>query len=94
MPAFLGLMVSWLLRVVVVKFLIMAAVVALLVELVPVVAGLIAPFIGTPALSSAFSSISPGVWWFLDFCRLDIGVPAMLAAWVTRFIIRRIPFIG
>ncbi len=94
MPAFLGLMVTWLLRAVVIKFIVMAAVVALLVELVPVVAGLIAPFIGTSGLTSAFSSIPAGVWWFLDFCRLDIGVPALLAAWVTRFIIRRIPFIG
>ncbi len=75
-------------------FVIMAVVVALLTVLVPIIAGLIAPFIGTSALTAAFSGISAGVWWFLDFCQLAFGVPLLISAWVTRFIIRRIPFVG
>lgn len=49
---------------------------------------------GASALSSAFSGLSPGLWYFLDMFKVDYGVSACLSAAVARFIIRRIPVIG
>ncbi|MCP1573925.1 MULTISPECIES: DUF2523 family protein [Herbaspirillum] len=46
------------------------------------------------ALTSAFGGLPSEVWYFLDLCNVTAGVPILLTAWVTRFIIRRIPLIG
>ena len=45
-------------------------------------------------LSGAFSGIPAAVWYFLDLFNITAGIPAVLTAYVTRFIIRRIPIIG
>lgn len=49
---------------------------------------------GDGGLAPAFSGLSPGVWWFLDMMQAGYGVSAVVSAWVTRFIIRRVPIIG
>lgn len=46
------------------------------------------------ALNGAFGGISSGVWYFLDLCGFTVGAPAIVSAYVMRFIIRRIPVIG
>lgn len=46
------------------------------------------------SVSSAISAIPQDVVFFLLVFRLDIGLPMLLAAWVLRFAIRRIPVIG
>ncbi|MGE5648884.1 MAG: DUF2523 family protein [Bacillota bacterium] len=46
------------------------------------------------ALTSALGGIPASVWYFLDLFNVGAGIPIMLSAWVTRFIIRRIPLIG
>ena len=46
------------------------------------------------ALQGAFSGIPSGVWYFLDLFALSTGLPVVLAAYLARFIIRRIPLIG
>lgn len=46
------------------------------------------------ALSGALGGIPSGVWYFLDLFNVSAGIPILLSAWVTRFIIRRIPLIG
>jgi hypothetical protein len=46
------------------------------------------------ALSSALGGIPAAVWYFLDLFNISSGIPIVLSAWVTRFIIRRIPVIG
>jgi hypothetical protein len=45
-------------------------------------------------LSGAFSSIPSTVWYFLDVFQISAGIPMILAAYITRFMIRRIPIIG
>lgn len=56
---------------------------------------LLAPLLpGAASLSSAFSGLAPGLWYFLDIFKVDYGVSACLSAAVTRFVIRRIPVIG
>lgn len=85
---------AWLFRVVIVKFLLMSAVWLLITEFMPFIFELLSVFIDTSALSSSFSSIPAGVWFFLDFFALDIGLPLLISAHVSRFLIRRIPGIG
>lgn len=46
------------------------------------------------SLSSAFGGLNSGVWYFIDLCAFNVGFPAIVAAWVLRFAIRRIPVIG
>lgn len=46
------------------------------------------------ALSSSLGGIPSAVWFFLDLFNVSAGVPILLSAWVTRFVIRRIPVIG
>jgi hypothetical protein len=49
---------------------------------------------GASKISSAFAAQAPGVWYFLDLFKIGFGVSAVLSAYVTRFVIRRIPVIG
>jgi hypothetical protein len=46
------------------------------------------------ALQSALGGIPGAVWYFLDLFNVSAGIPILLSAWVTRFVIRRIPLIG
>ena len=46
------------------------------------------------SLNWAFGGISSGLWYFLDLFALPIGLPMVISAATTRFIIRRIPLIG
>lgn len=90
---FAGLM-NFLLREVVVKFVIITAVYSVLAIVVPKAISLIAPFIGAQNLTSAFMSQDSGAWYFLDMAALDYGIPLLLSAFITRFLIRRLPLIG
>lgn len=94
MQALFWPIVSWLLREVIVKFIVFTAVFALVAFLVPKAAELLAPWISTAGLEGAFAGLSPGVWFFLDFFRITFGVPMVISAYVTRFLIRRLPVIG
>lgn len=86
--------VSWLLREVVVKFLVLGAVFVIVAELSPLVLEYLGSFISPGGLTSAFSGVPAGVWFFLDFFAFDFGLPLLISAHVSRFLIRRIPFIG
>lgn len=94
MLAIFAPLVSWIFRGVVVKFLVMTAVFAVMAALIPVAIGLIAPYLGVASLTSAFGGLDSGVWWVLDFFALGYGIPLLLSAAVTRFLIRRLPVIG
>lgn len=86
--------ISWFFRAVVIKFLVMAALFVLVAELTPWLIETLGASLNTSALSSSFTSIPSGVWYFLDFFALDIGLPLMISAHITRFLIRRLPVIG
>jgi len=87
-------LIAWIFREVVIKFMVLSAVFAVVAVLVPVAISLIAPFINTAMLSNAFAGLPPGIWFFLDFFNLGFGLPLMIAAFVARFLIRRLPVIG
>ena len=42
----------------------------------------------------AMAAFPPMLWYMLELVRVDFGIPLMLSAMSTRFLIRRIPFIG
>ena len=46
------------------------------------------------ALSATLGGIPATVWYFLDLFNVSAGIPLLLSAYVTRFIIRRMPVIG
>ena len=86
-------LVSWLIRSVVVKFIVLGALFFAIEALMPrLIAQLVAW--SPSSLTSAFSGVAPGVWWFLDKFALDLGIPLALSAHATAFAIRRIPVIG
>lgn len=86
--------VSFFIQESLVKFLVLASLFFLVSLLTPLLLSLLAPFISSSSLSGAFSSIPSSVWFFLDFFALDVGIPFLISAHVTRFIIRRLPVIG
>jgi Protein of unknown function (DUF2523) len=49
---------------------------------------------GTSAITNALGGLPAGIWYFLELMRIDIGLPSVISAWATRFVIRRIPIIG
>ncbi|MBW8365223.1 MAG: hypothetical protein K0M39_11785 [Rhizobium sp.] len=78
-------------RGIIVKFGIMFAAWYLALELIT---ALVAYVPSTSAVSSAMGQFPPLLWYFLDLARIDIGIPLMLGAMTTRFLIRRLPFVG
>lgn len=86
--------IGFLFREVAVKFLIFTAVLALVGFLVPKAVAFVLPFIGIGSLTGAFSGLPSSVWFFLDFFNLGYGVPLLISAFVSRFLIRRLPVIG
>ncbi|VVE20449.1 DUF2523 family protein [Pandoraea cepalis] len=46
------------------------------------------------ALSNAFVSIPPSVWYWLELMAFPEGMPIVLAAMANRFMLRRIPMMG
>jgi len=88
------IVVSWVIREVVVKFLVIAAIYAALVLLVPMVVGFITPYISTAGLNSAFAAVPDGVYFFFYYMRLDVGLPLLISASIASFLIRRLPVVG
>jgi len=93
MQAILWPIVTWLLREVIVKFLIFTAMVALIGVLMPMLIGYMVGWNGD-SLTSAFRSLSPGLVYFLTVFKVPQGLALVLSALCTRFLIRRLPVIG
>lgn len=51
----------------------------------------------TGLLTSAgelFTNISPSVWYFMNLFQIPFGISVVTSAYLLRFLVRRIPFIG
>lgn len=94
MPVLLWSVVTWVFNVVVIKFVVMGVLFIIVYELTPFIFEQLAPLLNLGGLNSSFAAIPPGVWFFVDFLAIDVGLPLMILAHVARFLIRRIPVIG
>lgn len=97
MPVLVGLLwaaVTWIFRAVVIQFIVMAVILVIVTQLMPIVINYVQSFVNPGTLSGVFGALDPSVWFYLDFFALDVGVPLIFSAYVARFLIRRIPFIG
>lgn len=94
MPLLLWGVVKWIFDIIIIKFLVMGVLFIIVYELTPFVLEQLGGFVNPTGLTSVFTSIPPTVWFFMDFMALDVGLPLMLVAHVSRFLIRRIPVIG
>lgn len=93
MQALLWPLLSWFVRSVVVKFIVLGALFFVIQALMPRLLAQLAAWSPT-SIFAGLTVLSPGVWWFLDKFALDLGIPLILSAYATRFTIRRIPVIG
>lgn len=89
----LNVIVGFVLRSIVVKFVVYFALYFISTEFIGVLQR-IGLFPSASALAGALGGIGSDVWYFLDLFAFSYGVPALLSAYVSRFIIRRIPLIG
>lgn len=87
----LNSILGWVFRGLVIKFVVFTALYLIVFELVSVMASWLP---SGASLSSAFAGIGAGTWYFLDLFAVSVGVPLLVSAYLTRFIIRRIPVIG
>ena len=82
---------GWLVRSVLVKFVLFFALYFVTTEFLQVISSLLP---NANSLNGALSGISANTSFFLDVFALPTGLSLIVSAYVTRFIIRRIPVIG
>lgn len=87
-------LISWIFRGVVVKFVILTGIFAVMAIVIPAAISYLAPHLGVTSLNAAFGGLGSDVWFYLDFFALGYGIPLLISAAVTRFLIRRLPIIG
>lgn len=87
----LNSVLGWVFRSVLVKFILYFGLYFVTVEFTQILITLLPT---SNSLNGAFSGITAAVWYFLDLFAFSQGMPLLLSAVVTRFIIRRIPLIG
>ena len=85
--------ISWVFRKAILVFLIATSIYFLIDFLSPMVVRLISSYTGTNPLT-LLNSIPDAVWWFASAFKMDYAIKVFFAALATRFLIRRIPFIG
>lgn len=91
MGAIISAAVGFLVRTVLVKFLLFTV----MYLVVSAVTGyLVSKLPGPSDLNSALASWSPVMWYFADFTMWTRFFPALISAYILRFAIRRIPFFG
>lgn len=87
----LNVALGFLLRQLVVKFVVLFALYFVVQAFVSVLGGFL-PNVST--LNGAFGGIAAGTWWFLDLFAFSQGLPLVITAFAYRFLIRRLPVIG
>lgn len=78
-------------RSVMVKFVVFFALFFVVTEFVAMLTPMLPNASG---LTGVLGGIPSGVWYFMDLFNVSAGIPMLLSAYVTRFVIRRIPVIG
>ncbi|ENS1319569.1 DUF2523 family protein [Proteus mirabilis] len=77
---------------IVAKFFLFSALFYVTTEFIPII---IDWFLPKPTnLAELFGSLPDAIWYFLNLLQFPLGVPLVISAMLTRFIIRRLPIIG
>lgn len=84
-------LLAFALRLSPIKFVFMLGLYLIFTVLLDIVWSLLPEWFG---LNGLLNNIPDGAWFFFDLIAFDIGAPIIVGAWTTRFLIRRIPFIG
>ncbi|EES9565199.1 DUF2523 family protein [Escherichia coli] len=82
---------GFLLRTAVIKFIIFFSLYFIVQAFIPVLNALLPTNID---FISMFNSLPDSAWYFINIFAVTDGIKMMLSAYLTRFIIRRIPVIG
>lgn len=85
---------QYLLTGVLIKFVVFFSVYYLTSDLVPEVIDTFVSKKLIPDLNSLFGQLPEEVWYFFNLFQIPTGISLMISAMVSRFAIRRIPFIG
>lgn len=92
MITILWAVVSWFLRTVVIKAVIYGFLFVFVSEVISFLSSYLPS--GDGGLSSSLGRFTPEMWYFFDLFQCGVTIPMVLSAYVLRFSIRRIPFIG
>ena len=87
----LNSVLAWVFRSLLVKFVIFFALYFITTEFVSLIVNLLPD---GSSINSTLAGIGSATWYFLDTFKIDSGISAVVSAYATRFIIRRIPVIG
>lgn len=87
----LNVAMGFILRTVIIKFIIFFALYFIVQAFVPVLVSLLPK---STDIAGLFNSLSDSVWYFINLFMVTEGIKMMFSALLTRFIIRRIPLIG
>lgn len=87
----LNSILGWVFRSLLIKFALFFALYFITSEFVGFIAALLP---NASSINGALSGITAGTWFFLDAFHLPMGISALVSAYATRFIIRRMPVIG
>ncbi|UTH73582.1 DUF2523 family protein [Chromobacterium sp. IIBBL 290-4] len=82
---------AWMFREVVIKFVIVFAMFWLVRALTEVI---VYALPDVKNINSLLAALPAGVWYYASLFQLQWGVPLIMSAWMSRFLIRRLPFIG
>ena len=84
--------ITYIFKAVIIKFVVFFAIFYVLSEFIPIMFSLFHADIGL--VSTYAQAIPATVWYFFDAFNLPNGIPFIISAYMSRFAIRRIPFIG
>lgn len=84
---------AWIFRGVVIKFVILTALYYVVTWIAESVLGQldISPLTG---LQTVINSLPGGILYMMGVFKFDVGLPLLLGAMLTKFVIRRLPIIG
>lgn len=82
---------AWVFRSLLVKFFVFFSLYFITSEFVGLIGHLIP---STSAVNGTMSAIGSSTWYFMNIFMITQGVSAVVSAYATRFVIRRIPVIG
>lgn len=94
MGAVLYGIVQFLLRQVVLKFILMGIIFEAVGQMGTILLDLVNSHVSVGILDGAVGQITGAVWWFLQLFSFSYGCPTIVGAALTRFLVRRIPVIG